>query len=73
MSKYKNDFIEKYGYHRVVPVMEVLDNDIGIGIPAGYTGAKCYRNKEVAYETTLCKRIKEYIWTKIQYALINGK
>ncbi|RGF95479.1 MAG: lantibiotic dehydratase [Oscillospiraceae bacterium] len=73
LSKYKNDFIEKYGYHRVVPVMEVLDNDIGIGIPAGYTGAKCYRNKEVAYETTLCKRIKEYIWTKIQYALINGK
>ncbi|RGI40578.1 hypothetical protein DXB52_15790, partial [Ruminococcus sp. OM04-4AA] len=35
LSKYKNDFIEKYGYHRVVPVMEVLDNDIGIGIPAG--------------------------------------
>lgn len=32
---YKNKYMEKYGF-REVPLLEVLDNDFGIGYPEGY-------------------------------------
>jgi thiopeptide-type bacteriocin biosynthesis protein len=33
---YRNEFIEKYGIYREVPVLELLDPDRGLGAPAGY-------------------------------------
>lgn len=36
LEKYHVDFLEKYGYHREVPLLELLDEDIGMGAPAGY-------------------------------------
>ncbi|WP_128896105.1 lantibiotic dehydratase [Longirhabdus pacifica] len=36
MSDYSNDFIEKYGMAREVPLLELLDEEIGLGAPATY-------------------------------------
>ncbi|WP_078868733.1 lantibiotic dehydratase [Streptomyces sp. NRRL B-1347] len=36
LTAYHQDFVERYGLGRYVPVTEVLDPDIGLGAPAGY-------------------------------------
>ncbi|MEN8906533.1 MAG: lantibiotic dehydratase [Clostridiales bacterium] len=33
---FRNDFIEKYGIYREIPILELLDPDRGLGSPAGY-------------------------------------
>lgn len=40
LKKYKDEFLEKYGYCTEVPIMEMLDYNIGIGIPANYKNSK---------------------------------
>ncbi|KLR75048.1 SpaB, partial [Geobacillus sp. T6] len=40
LSRYKQEFIEKYGVDREVPLLEMLDNDLGIGAPMDYTNPK---------------------------------
>ncbi|MGI5293028.1 lantibiotic dehydratase [Nonomuraea polychroma] len=32
-------FLERYGPHALVPVLDVVDADVGLGYPAGYLGA----------------------------------
>ncbi|MEV0280377.1 lantibiotic dehydratase [Streptomyces sp. NPDC050610] len=36
LSAYHQEFVERYGLGRFVPVKELLDPDIGLGAPAGY-------------------------------------
>ncbi|MFD9884082.1 lantibiotic dehydratase [Streptomyces alboflavus] len=36
LTPYHQEFVERYGLGRHVPVKEVLDPDIGLGAPAGY-------------------------------------
>ena len=36
LTAYHQDFVERYGLGRHVPVKELLDPDIGLGAPAGY-------------------------------------
>lgn len=36
LTQYRNDFIEKYGIYREVPLLELLDEDQGLGAPATY-------------------------------------
>lgn len=36
LRQYHNDFLERYGRDRLVPLRELLDPDIGLGAPAGY-------------------------------------
>lgn len=37
LEEYKRLFIEKYGYEQSVNILELLDDDIGLGSPSGYT------------------------------------
>ncbi len=32
-------FLERYGPHAIVPILDAIDGDIGLGYPAGYLGA----------------------------------
>ncbi|MEU3521601.1 lantibiotic dehydratase [Streptomyces sp. NPDC006654] len=36
LRQYHAEFLERYGVGRLVPVLELLDPDIGMGAPAGY-------------------------------------
>ncbi len=40
LIKYKEEFIDKYGYWTEVPILELLDESIGLGIPANYKGSQ---------------------------------
>ncbi|PGA90096.1 bacteriocin biosynthesis protein [Bacillus pseudomycoides] len=37
LNTYRNEFLEKYGTYREVPLLELLDEEMGIGSPATYT------------------------------------
>ncbi|MGG1329662.1 lantibiotic dehydratase [Bacillus tropicus] len=43
IEAYRNEFIEKYGTYREVPILEVLDEDQGLGAPALYNYPKSRR------------------------------
>ncbi|MEV6949270.1 lantibiotic dehydratase [Streptomyces sp. NPDC051172] len=45
---YHRDFLERYGLGRVVPVLEVLDDTVGLGAPAGYTWPASSRSEDPA-------------------------
>ncbi|MEY9943016.1 lantibiotic dehydratase [Kitasatospora sp. GAS1066B] len=45
---YHRDFLERYGVDRVVPVLEALDDTVGIGAPAGYAWPPSTRTEEPA-------------------------
>ncbi|MDQ0417448.1 thiopeptide-type bacteriocin biosynthesis protein [Croceifilum oryzae] len=36
LESYRSDFLEKYGYYQEVPLLELLDEDQGLGAPATY-------------------------------------
>ena len=40
LTQYKDDFLEKYGYDTEVSILEMLDNNVGIGIPANYKNSQ---------------------------------
>lgn len=40
---YRNDFIERYGTNREVPLLELLDEDLGLGAPPGYEYPQSHR------------------------------
>ena len=47
LTAYKEEFLEKYGYNTEVPIMEMLDYNMGIGLPANYRNS---RKKFISYE-----------------------
>ncbi|MET3985707.1 lantibiotic dehydratase [Streptomyces sp. PvR034] len=46
LRSYHRDFIERYGADRVVPVLELLDDTVGLGAPAGYEWPASSRAEE---------------------------
>ena len=36
MTTYRDEFLEKYGYDEEAPLLELLDNDKGLGVPAHF-------------------------------------
>lgn len=70
MLQYRNDFIEKYGFEREVPLMELLDEEIGLGSPATYEYPPSNRKQE--NNITEFQRRKNYLLSQwIMMCLIN--
>lgn len=49
LGEYKNKFIEKYGLSRCVPLVELVDNNVGLGFPSHYNGGYGLRNTKEEY------------------------
>lgn len=69
MSSYIKKFAEKYGYECKVPVLELVDEDQGIGLPQKYKNNFEKENYTRSKEIRL-KKLKE---RKIQLALLQNK
>ncbi|WP_284680144.1 lantibiotic dehydratase family protein [Aceticella autotrophica] len=69
LTKYKEDFIEKYGLDREIPLLEMIDNDLGIGPPASYIHPR--NNRLVYYDENeiIDEKVREYFLQKHVYAL----
>ncbi|WNS41173.1 lantibiotic dehydratase [Paenibacillus sp. MMS20-IR301] len=44
LREYCDDFLEKYGPHREIPLLELLDEELGLGAPATYRYPQSRRN-----------------------------
>jgi lantibiotic biosynthesis protein len=64
IKEYKMDFIEKYSENQEVPLMELIDENIGIGYPATYLNpiSKKRSHKETDNNSN---KLKHYIYNKI--------
>ncbi|MCM3699013.1 lantibiotic dehydratase [Paenibacillus macerans] len=65
LKAYKEEFIEKYGLDTEVQVLELLDEGIGLGAPAGYLNPLSYRKYEPEIPNEKVKKIKQFLQYKI--------
>ena len=69
LSQYRKEFLERYGYAREVPVLELLDEEVGIGAPATYKYPNSTRNDNPRYAT---KERDELLMKLIQESILEG-
>ncbi|GKX31629.1 hypothetical protein SH1V18_41090 [Vallitalea longa] len=72
MIGYKADFIKKYGMSREIPVLELLDEEIGLGAPATYEYPLSKRRLSND-ETEYGKRKKYLLSQWLMTVLLNGE
>lgn len=65
LKQYKEEFIEKYGVNIEIPILELLDEDIGLGAPSGYMTPRSKRNIDYDISIEKMKKAKDYIKSKI--------
>jgi len=74
LSKYKQEFIEKYGQDREISVLEMLDNDIGIGPPMNYERPRNNRALDISINESLDNNVRDYFIEKYLHAIkINSR
>lgn len=72
LTQYREKFIEKYGLERLVPLTEMLDTNIGIGAPFGYTAPANDFYEEYTESFEVDKPIRNYLLKKYEKAIRNG-
>lgn len=72
LEHYKNRFIEKYGVDREVPLLEMMDSNIGIGAPSSYIKPKNDYYEEYKISDNYNIDLKNYFMDKYETALIHN-
>ncbi len=72
LQHYRNRFIEKYGIDREVPILEMLDSNIGIGAPAPYIKPQNDFYDEYNTKDNYRQNLKNYFLTEYEKALKNS-
>lgn len=72
-KRYKQQFIERYGEDREVSLLEMLDNDRGIGAPIGYKYPPTNRVEQVILNNQINRNLKTYFEYKYIDAIKNKK
>lgn len=67
---FKNQFIERYGYDVAVSILNVFDNDMGIGAPSGYAFPRS--KQQISFSGTGETPLGKFLFYKVQYALRNN-
>ena len=72
MDRYRDKFIEKYGFERKVPLTEMIDTVTGIGAPVGYTcpSNDFFENNSSSLE--IDNDIRNYFINKYEEAIRNN-
>ncbi|MBU8572317.1 lantibiotic dehydratase [Bacillus subtilis] len=64
LEKYKNVFLERYGYEREVPLLEMLCSSSGVGAPATYTNPANEFFEEISFEDQFSPEMKQFFMKK---------
>lgn len=72
-EEYKDLFYEKYGEYNEVPICQMLDESLGIGIPQSYSQAKVKYRGYKTYTNEIHEEFKKYFWNKYEKACKYGK
>lgn len=73
LEQYKNKFVEKYGVDREVPLLEMLDTNIGIGAPAMYLKPQNDFYDEYTAQANYNRELKNYLLEKYEMAVAEGR
>lgn len=71
LSRYKQEFVEKYGQDREISLLELLDNDTGIGAPFNYERPSNNRSLDIAITKSVNGNVRDYFSEKYLYAIKN--
>lgn len=71
LDQYREAFVERYGTHQLVPLVELVDPERGIGVPAGYRLPDSERHLD--YAAIPPTRLDETLAALAQRALLNGE
>lgn len=71
LSRYKQEFVEKYGQDREISLLELLDNDTGIGAPFNYERPSNNRSLDIAITKSVNENVRDYFSEKYLYAIKN--
>ena len=66
---YKDLFLNKYGDYRTVPILEMLDPYMGIGVPNTYNTHIKKSKGEKEYPTHYNQKLVRYVYSRIQKAI----
>ncbi|MGF7534232.1 lantibiotic dehydratase [Bacillus mexicanus] len=64
LEKYKHVFLERYGYEREVPLLEMLCSNAGIGAPATYTNPANEFFEEISFPDQFSPEMKQFFMKK---------
>ncbi|MCY8545956.1 lantibiotic dehydratase [Bacillus vallismortis] len=64
LEKYKHVFLERYGYEREVPLLEMLCSNTGIGAPATYTNPANEFFEETSFPDQFSPEMKQFFLRK---------
>ena len=70
-NEYKDEFLDKYGDYRCAPLIEMLDENVGIGVPMSYKEYNEKRKGNKKYKTQYNLNLKRYVLERIHWALLN--
>lgn len=73
LDKYRDSFLEKYGFEREVPVLEMLDAVNGIGAPSGYMFPANDFFDTTSNEVNLPTDTRNYFMDQYEKALFHRK
>ena len=71
IDSYTNEFKEKYGVNTFVPILEILDDNLGLGAPAGYMFPPTTKEKKMTDES-FKSPLKNFIRNKALFAVKNN-
>lgn len=69
---YKEDFMEFYGANREVCVLELLDEDKGLGAPATYTTPMSYRQLQRIKKIESQEKFYKFIIREVEKCILKG-
>lgn len=70
LGDYLNDFLEVYGEDREIQLLELLDEDKGLGAPAGYTKPRSHRQMKYSPINRETKKIQSFLSNKVLRAIM---
>jgi len=71
INEYKKEFLEKYGTYIEVPLLELLDPELGLGAPAGYIyppSSRRINGKNNSNYAQATNDLRDYLINKITYS-----
>ena len=71
LDNYRMEFIEKYDEYREVPILELLDPNIGLGVPAGYLNPSSTRKIDNLVNNHE-SQLERYVLNELSKNLVNS-
>ncbi len=73
LDSYMENFLDVYGEDKIIKLKDLLDEDLGLGVPNTYRNLHGSSQKSITHNQSYSKMIQAIIYNKIQDANLTGK